>query len=114
MEKTVDLVKYVRGTNSFINAVNTDFTELVTPVEETVQPNVTVEEFFRMYDQLFFDISPDGEINSHSYLINKSTEYIGGSTIDPEKEALIEEINSLRQQILDISESFLTTDKFIK
>jgi hypothetical protein len=111
MSEKISLVKQIRGINTYTNAIDTEFTELITPIpqEEVVTP--TVEEFFNLYDQLFFDISPSGDINSHEYLIARSTDYVGGSIIDPEKQALVEEINSLRQQLLDINSSVFEVDK---
>jgi hypothetical protein len=74
---------------------------------------LTVEQFFEEYDQLFFDIPVTGEINSHTYLVNRSQQYIGGSVIDAEKQALIEEINSLRQQLLDLNQSFSSISNLV-
>jgi prefoldin subunit 5 len=39
-------------------------------------------------------------------LVERSQQYIGGSVLDAEKQALIEEINSLRQQLLDLNQTF--------
>ena len=114
MGNKIELIKKVRGTSTYKNAINSNFTELLSniPIQQTT--NLSVSDFFIAYDQLFFDIPPTGEENSHSYLINRSTQYIGGSTIDAEKAALIEEINSLRQQLLDLGETFLTTNNLTK
>lgn len=102
----VNLVKEVYGLNTYTKAVNTNFTELLTQPVEITQTTITVDEFFQYYDQLFFDIPVSGSVNSHSYLVERSQQYIGGSVIDNEKLALIEEINSLRQQLLDLNQNF--------
>jgi hypothetical protein len=109
MEK-VNLVKKIRGVSTYTNAIDNQFTELISPqvVEQT--PIVTVEDFFNYYEQLFFDIPTEGEINSHKYLVEKSTQYLGGSIFDAEKAALVEEINSLRQQLIDLSSTYLTVN----
>lgn len=107
MEK-VDLIKKIYGVATYNKAVDTQFTELVQPVQEVPDTTVTVDQFFNYYDQLFFDIPVSGSVNSHTYIVERSQEYIGGSVIDAEKQALIEEINSLRQQLLDINASFNT------
>ena len=65
------------------------------------------------YNQLFFEIPVSGSINSHTYLVETSQQYIGGSVLDAEKQALIEEINSLRQQILDINQTFTNINEII-
>lgn len=101
----VNLVKTVYGTATYNKAIDTQFSELVQPQIEVPETAVTVDQFFTYYDQLFFDIPLSGSVNSHTYIVERSQEYIGGSVIDAEKQALIEEINSLRQQLLDINQS---------
>lgn len=108
----VKLVKKTRGLSTYNKVVNTAFTELVSPpVPEApiVEPNV--ESFFAAYEELFFDIPAEGTINSHQYLVQRSQEYLGGSVNDPEKQALIEEINSLKQQLLDLGQTYFTINK---
>lgn len=102
----VDLVKQIYGINTYTKAVDTSFTELVVPTVPETTTTITVDEFFQYYDDLFFNIPVSGSINSHTYLVERSQQYIGGSVIDNEKQALIEEINSLRQQLLDLNQSF--------
>jgi hypothetical protein len=104
----VDLIKKVRGVNTYTKAIDTEFTELISPEVPTVEEAVTVERFFELYDQLFFDIPVEGEINSHKYIVERSTQYLGGSIFDAEKAALVEEINSLRQQLIELGNTFTT------
>jgi hypothetical protein len=101
----IELIKKIYGLNTYTKAIDTDFEELIPQEISVTSSVVTVDEFFNYYDNLFFDIPVSGSINSHTYLVERSQEYIGGSVIDAEKQALIEEINSLRQQILDINQS---------
>lgn len=102
----INLIKRVYGTATYNKAIDTQFSELARPEEPAVElPGVTVDDFFTYYDELFFQIPVSGSVNSHVYLVERSQEYIGGSVIDAEKQALIEEINSLRQQLLDINQS---------
>lgn len=101
---TINLVKKIYGINTYSKAIDTNFSELLVQPEETETTSlITVDQFFSYYDQLFFDIPVQGTINSHQYLVNRSQEYLGGSVIDAEKQALIEEINSLRQQLLNLN-----------
>jgi hypothetical protein len=102
----VEMVKEIYGLNTYTKAIDTNFTELISPAAEVTASGITVDEFFEYYNQLFFDIPVAGSINSHTYLVETSQQYIGGSVIDAEKQALIEEINSLRQQLLDLNQSF--------
>jgi hypothetical protein len=109
----VDLVKEIYGINTYSKAINISFSELITPPTSDTVSVVTVDQFFEYYDQLFFNIPVDGTINSHTYLVERSQQYIGGSVIDAEKQALIEEINSLRQQLLDLNQSFTSINDII-
>lgn len=109
----VELVKEIYGVNTYTKAVDTNFTELIVPTTEATASVITVDQFFQYYDELFFDIPVSGSINSHVYLVERSQQYIGGSVIDNEKQALIEEINSLRQQLLDLNQSFTSINDII-
>ena len=108
MSENVSLVKKVYGVNTYNKVINTSFSEFIKPAIITQSTSVTIDQFFQYYDQLFYDIPVTGDVNSHSYLVAKSQQYIGGSVIDAEKQALINEINSLRQQIIDLSQTYLT------
>ena len=109
----VDLVKQIYGLNTYTKAIDTRFTELIPPPVVDTETAISVDDFFRYYDQLFFDIPVDGDINSHVYLVERSQQYIGGSVIDAEKQALIEEINSLRQQLLDLNQTFTNINQLM-
>lgn len=109
----VDLIKQIYGLNTYSKAIDTNFTELVGQTTEATIQDITVDQFFQYYDQLFFNIPVDGSINSHTYLVERSQQYIGGSVLDAEKQALIEEINSLRQQLLDLNQTFTNINNII-
>lgn len=112
MEK-VDLRKRVRGIETYRKVIDTSFTEFVEPALPETEEMVTVDRFFELYEQLFFDIPAEGNINSHQYIVTRSSQYLGGTRIDPEKAALIEEINALRQQILELGDTYLTINNIV-
>jgi hypothetical protein len=109
----VEMVKEIYGLNTYNKAIDTNFTELISPAQEITISGITVDQFFEYYNQLFFEIPVSGSINSHTYLVETSQQYIGGSVLDAEKQALIEEINSLRQQILDVNQTFTNINEII-
>ena len=113
MSNEVTLIKKIYNTNQYENAINPAFTEFVLPTIEIETPGITVTQFFDYYQQLFFDIPVEGVTNSHTYLVQQSQQYIGGSILDLEKQALIEEINSLRQQLLDINQNFTSINNIL-
>lgn len=110
MSELVNLSRQALGTNTYSKVVDIAFTEFITPPPPQEEV-VTVERFFELYDQLFFQIPVTGEINSHEYLVKTSGEYIGGDVISDNEKALLEEINSLRQQLLESNQSLIDLSK---
>jgi len=114
MQQELNLIKEVYGRNTYTRVINTNFTELYTPVTASVAPGgISVEQFFEYYNQLFFQIPALGEVNSHQYLVKTSTEYIGGTVLTDNERAYIDEINSLRQQLLETTQNYLSLTKVI-
>jgi hypothetical protein len=107
IENVLNLRKTVLTKTGYSNAINTSFSELVTPpppLEETI----SVEQFFDLYNSIFYDIPAEGNINSHQFLIERSQEYIGVSeTTDEEVQILLDEITSLRQNLLDTEQELI-------
>jgi len=107
MGEFVDVRRKIYGVNSFKNVINTEFTEFVTkdaPV--TVQKITDVEEFFKVYDSIFYEIPTTGEKNSHIELINRSSDYIGVSLSELE-----EEIKNLREENVSLKNQIVTLTK---
>ena len=96
--------------NSYEKVIDTSFNQLTQPTANTVadQP-ISVQQFFTYYQQLFFTIPKFGEVNSHEYLINTSTEYIGEISNENDEliQSLLEEINQLRQENFDLQQNVL-------
>jgi len=110
----VKLVKEVYGRNTYTKVVDTQFSELYSPVTASIQPTErTVEDFFDLYQQLFFQIPATGQVNSHDYLIKTSTEYVGGSVLTDREQVYIDEINQLRQQLLETTANYLNLNQII-
>ena len=85
--------------------IDTEFKQLVKPQETT---SFSLDDFFALYEDLFYQIPKMGDTNSHEYLIKKSSEYVGASSTNDEVQALLEEITSLRQENLDLQKSIIT------
>lgn len=115
MAQEVKLVKEVYGRNTYTRVVNTSFSELYTPVtaSSAADTQLTVEAFFDAYNDLFFQIPATGDINSHEYLVKRSTEYLGGGVLSDNEKAYIEEINSLRQQLLEANTNYLNLNNLV-
>lgn len=103
MEKKIDVKKQVFNKAQYIKTIDTTFNELgVTNIIEDIESTVTVEQFFELYDELFYDIEPNGVNNSHEFLVKTSGEYINFDQESDIIKALQEEISSLRQENLDL------------
>lgn len=104
--ENVSLKRRVFGSSTYQKAIDNRFTELISQAPQEEAPVATIDDFFNLYETLFFEIPVSGSINSHTYIVERSQDYIGGGVIDAEKQALIEEINALRQQLLSINQGF--------
>ena len=107
----LQLGKKLYDKSAYLNTVNTQFTEFVPNIPEEV-PTVTVDEFFQIYNELFYEIPKEGEVNSHEFLIKQSTDYVGSQAIASEIQALLDEITFLREENLTLQQNIidLTTD----
>ena len=108
MSESVNLNKQVYDKNQYTKVIDTSFKQLgVQTVQERIDSQPTTNEFFNMYNNLFYDIPETGEINSHEYLIKKSSEYIGFEANQEEIDALQAEIAQLRIDLLDAQKQIL-------
>lgn len=108
MSQKIELNKRVYNKEIYKKTINTEFTQLGTQtIQEQIDSEITVDQFFELYNDLFFDIPERGEINSHEFLINQSSEYIKFDEQNTEIEALQNEIAQLRQQLLDSQQQIL-------
>ena len=101
----VDLQKEVFSRNQYPRTIDTEFTEFgVTSIQEELEEQTTVDDFFTLYDQLFYDIPAEGDVNSHEYLVRTSGEYINFDANQEEIEALRNEISTLRTENLELQQ----------
>lgn len=113
MEK-VNLVKEVYGRNTYTKVIDTEIVELYNPTQPSSQSTqLSVEQFFDLYEQLFFQIPAMGQVNSHEYLVKRSTQYLGSGVITDTEQAYIEEINALRQQLLEANANYLNLNQIV-
>ncbi len=102
MARNINLNKTVFNKRDYEKTINTSFTQLgVQSVQEQIDEQPTVQEFFNLYNELFYEIPEVGETNSHEYLIKTSTNYIGFEEQNEIIEALQKEIALLREELLE-------------
>lgn len=103
MASNINFNKNVFDKNLYLKTIDTSFNELgVQPIQEQIDNQPTIQEFFKMYNELFYEIPEIGDINSHEYLVLTSAEYIGYENDSEEIQALKDEIASLRQELLEV------------
>ena len=102
MSENVNFQKQVYNKGDYSKIINTSFTQLgVQTIQEQIDQQPTVNDFFSMYNELFYQIPELGATNSHEYLIKKSSEYISFDANQDEIIALQNEIAQLRTDLLD-------------
>jgi uncharacterized membrane protein YgcG len=102
MQEKIDLKKTVYQKVDYPLIINTTFSELGTvSINEQIDSSVTVNEFFDLYNSLFYEIPSFGDTNSHQYLIQTSADYIDFDANQEEILALRAEITDLRRQLLE-------------
>ena len=109
MQQKINLTKNSFSKTQYPKIIDTEFSQLTPEVTEPVATqDVSIDEFFVLYNKLFFDIPQRGN-NSHETLITTSTEYIGYSPLTTEIEALQQEITELRRQLIEERTSAVNT-----
>jgi len=104
----INLNKTVYSKGTYSKVIDTSFSQLgVKTIQEQLEDQPTVNDFFILYNELFYDIPENGEVNSHEYLIKQSTEYIKFDEINEEIEALQQEITQLRIDLLGEQKRFI-------
>jgi len=105
----VNLQKKVYSKTQYPKVIDTSFTQLIPPIDQTQvnAPTISVDQFFAYYNQLFFDIPKLGETNSHEYLVKTSGEYINIDQTNATIQALLAEIDSLRTENLQLNQDII-------
>jgi len=109
----IPIEKQVFDKIAFGKVIDTQFHQLLNNVDEET-PTFTLEDFFQLYEQLFYQIPKEGDTDSHRYILEKEAEYLGVIVNQDDIQALLEEITTLRQQVLDTQTALDEISKTIK
>jgi len=102
MKSKIDLVKEVYQKINYPRIIDTKFNELgTTSINEQIEVTPTTNDFFDLYNTLFYEIPSFGDVNSHQFLIQTSADYIDFDANQEEILALRAEITDLRRQLLE-------------
>jgi hypothetical protein len=113
MAENIRIEKDVFDKNAFGKVIDTQFNQLLNNVAEET-PVFTIEDFFQLYDQLFFQIPKEGDTDSHRFILEKEAEYLGVIISQDDIQALLDEITVLRQQVIDTQTALDEISKTIK
>ena len=102
--KSVKISRQVFDKDKFNETVDTSFSQLIPLPDPSFfdRELATLEDFWYLYNKFFLLIPKEGEVNSHTYLIEESTEYINYAPNQAEIQALLDEIAELREENLGI------------
>jgi len=101
--KKIQLRKGSYNSEQYKKVIDTEFKTFVQ--EQPIVDNDTVEELFRLYDKLYHNIPLEGEVNSHQYILNRSSELVDLEKTSEDIQPFLDEIAQLRQQLLDANET---------
>lgn len=110
----IPIEKQVFNKDQYGKVINTQFSQLLNQQIDEETPTFTLEDFFTLYDQLFFQIPKEGDTDSHRFILQKEAEYLGVIIDQDDIQALLDEITSLRQQVLDTQTALNDLSKTIK
>ena len=101
MAKSIKLKKTVLRKDEFDKVVDSSFKSFVDiqPQEDTD----TVEELFRLYSKLYYEIPIEGESNSHEFIIKESSKLYTLEQTNEDIKPLLDEIAELRERILELN-----------
>jgi len=105
MANEVRLQKTVFEKGNFDKVVDRSFNTFAQPI--AVEDLPTVEEFFDLYEQLYYEIPIEGTTQSHQYLILRSSELVDFQKDTEDIQPLLDEIAILREQILEYQQQLI-------
>jgi hypothetical protein len=101
MAEDIKVEKVVYDKDRFGRVIDTQFHQLLNNQVAEETPTFTLDDFFQLYEDLFYQIPKEGDTNSHRYILEKEADYLGVIVNQDDIQALLDEITSLRQQLLD-------------
>lgn len=99
----ISIKKTLFNKNSFDKVVDVEFHQLGQTTEYI--PEFTLDDFFSLYEQLFYQIPISGSTNSHQYILEKEANYLGVALNQDNVQALLDEITILRQELINLEQS---------
>ena len=111
MSEIIDLGKTTFSRKNFEKVVDNRFKQLLNN-QAVVDDVFTIDDFFQLYEDLFFQIPKEGDTQSHRFILNQTAEYLGISLNDgTDIQALLDEITTLRSELLTVNQTLADSVK---
>ena len=101
----ISVQKTVFNKDTYGRVIDTQFRQLINQDVVDEIPSFTIDDFFQLYEDLFYQIPKEGDSNSHQYILQKEADYLGISISQDDVQALLDEITLLRQQVLETQQT---------
>jgi len=105
MANDIRIQKTVLNKEEFDKVIDSSFTTFVDPAAEV--DNDTVEELFRLYSKLYYEVPIEGETNSHTYLLKESSKLVNLEKDLTDVQPLLDEISDLRERLLSVNQEMV-------
>tara|TARA_B100001113_G_C21106568_1_gene621138 strand:- start:719 stop:1063 length:345 start_codon:yes stop_codon:yes gene_type:complete len=105
MANEVKIQKKVYDPTTFNKVIDRSFKTYAQPPDPVTEP--TVDDFFKLYNDLFYEIPIEGDTNSHRFLVERSSEIVNFEKDTADIQPLLDEITILREQNLQLNEQLL-------
>jgi hypothetical protein len=107
-QSQIPIEKQVFDKGIYQKVIDTQFHQLLNSNISSETPTFTLDDFFQLYEDIFYEIPKEGDTNSHRYILEKEAKYLGVIVDQDDIQALLNEITTLRQQLLD-TQQIITT-----
>ena len=105
MANEVKIQKKVYDPKTFNKVIDRKFKTFAQPPDQALEP--TIDDFFNLYEQLFYEIPIEGDVGSHRFLVEKSSEIVNFEKDTADIQPLLDEITILREQNLQLNQQLL-------
>jgi hypothetical protein len=101
----IPVQKTVFNKDTYEKVIDINFNQLYSQQIAEETPSFTVDDFFQLYENLFYQIPKDGDSNSHQYILQREADYLGINIDNTNIQSLLDEVTSLRQELLDTQQT---------
>ena len=105
MANEIKIQKKVYDPKTFDKVIDRNFKTFAQPEDPALQP--TVEDFFNLYEELYYEIPLQGDNQSHNHLVQRSSELLDFKKDTQDIQPLLDEIATLREQVLEYQQQLI-------